>query len=131
MSKKVFCDFCGGEIAAARSGKTWYTITWHGSVTEMQRDICNECFDERLVAIKDDKPIIEPNADFICEKLAEWFDAPCNWTLGGIDMNEYMLAKSPDMCENKCPILNNNEKDGYANCWRKLMEVMANGNNNN
>lgn len=126
MSKKVFCDFCGEEIAAARSGKTWHTITWHGSATEMQRDICNECFDERLVAIKDEKPKIEPSADFIYDKLAEWFDAPCNWSFDGMgDMDDFMYEHCGDWCERSC------SKDDWAACWRKLFEAMSNESDNN
>lgn len=123
--EKVFCDFCGKEIAAARAGKTWHTITWHGCVTEMQRDVCNECFDERLVAIKDDKPIIELQADFAFEKIAHWFGCPCDWSFDDIgDVDDYMFGHCCDWCEENC------EKNDAKACWKKLFEAMANEKDN-
>lgn len=80
----------------------------------------------RLFTIKDDKPIIEPSADFICDKLAEWFDSPRNWSFDGMgDMDDFMNEHCGDWCGHNCG------KNDFAACWRKLFEVMANENNNN
>lgn len=43
----ITCDFCGKEIDTDKLGKTWRTITWHGLI-EMAKDICGDCWDERL-----------------------------------------------------------------------------------
>ena len=51
----ITCDFCGKEIETGKVGKFWHTITWHGGFMEVSKDICGECWDERLLAIKEEE----------------------------------------------------------------------------
>lgn len=75
---------------------------------------------------KDDKPLCGVRADFIYDKLAEWFEIPCNWEFDGLgDMGLFMRDHCGEWCGDNCG------KNDFAACWRKLFEVMANESNNN
>lgn len=56
-------------------------------------------------------------AEFIYACLGEWFDSPCNYTLGGIEIPEYMTNHT-DWCEKNCGSASPKE------CWKKFFEVL-------
>lgn len=57
--------------------------------------------------------------DFICQKLAYWFDEPCNYGLGNIDIDDYMTDNGGDWCETHC---DNHES---AECWEQFFRLQA------
>ena len=56
--------------------------------------------------------------DFICEKVAEYFDSPCDYEFGSLDVALYMNEKAPDWCENHC------DSKKYGECWKKFFELL-------
>ena len=57
--------------------------------------------------------------DFILKKLGEFFDEPCNWSLGGKDIDEYMLENCEEWCCENCG------KASAVECWRKFFEILS------
>lgn len=55
-----------------------------------------------------------------CEFLAGAFDEPCNWTFGGVAVDELMLDRCGEWCEKHCG-------DSGAECWKKFFEVWNEG----
>ena len=56
--------------------------------------------------------------DFICEKVAEYFDSPCDYEFGSLDVALYMNEKAPDWCETHC------DSKKYNECWKKFFELL-------
>lgn len=56
--------------------------------------------------------------DFIYACLGEWFDSPCNYTLGGLEVPEYMTERYPEWCNENCGSASPKE------CWKKFFEAL-------
>lgn len=59
-----------------------------------------------------------PTEEFILKKLGEFFEEPCNWTLGGISIDEFMLEHGDEWCCENCGAVSAEE------CWRKFFEIL-------
>jgi len=57
---------------------------------------------------------------YILDKLSEWFDSPCNYTLEGIDIAEFMFDNYGEWCDKFCP----RENQDYSSCWRKVFRAL-------
>lgn len=55
--------------------------------------------------------------DFTLEFFAELCDAPCNWSIDGNGLDEYMLEHCGEWCNENCG------KISAAECWRKYIET--------
>ena len=77
--------------------------------------------DEFLWKIKQDEKE-ESDVDFICRKLVEWFDAPCQYILAGIDVSEYLndTGYTDQVCEEKC----RTDPELYAQCWKMFFTLL-------
>lgn len=51
------------------------------------------------------------------EVFAEICDAPCNWSICGNGLDEYMLEHCGEWCNENCG------KISTAECWRKYIET--------
>ena len=60
--------------------------------------------------------------DFICDKIAEYFDSPCNYEFGSLDVAEYMVDKLPEWCDNTCDSKCESKK--YGECWKRFFELL-------
>lgn len=60
--------------------------------------------------------------DFICDKIAEYFDSPCNYEFGSLDVAEYMVDKLPEWCDNTCESKCESKK--YGECWKRFFELL-------
>lgn len=56
-----------------------------------------------------------PPLEMVCEKLNEWFDAPCNYSNDTFDFAEFINEN--DWCEQNCD-------NGRAICWMHLFELL-------
>ena len=59
-----------------------------------------------------------PTVKWVCACLGEWFDSPCNYTLGGIEIPEFMTDHAGDWCEENCGSCSPKE------CWARFFEVL-------
>jgi len=55
-------------------------------------------------------------AEYICEKLSEILDNPCDYSFEGIDVADVMTADG--WCEKNCDT-------HYEKCWKRLFEILA------
>ena len=58
--------------------------------------------------------------DFILESVNECFEEPCNWTLNGIAVDEYMIDNHADWCDEHC-----GEEGVGVQCWKKVFQSIA------
>lgn len=58
--------------------------------------------------------------DFILERMNDYFEEPCNWTLNGIAIDEYMIENHADWCNEHC-----GEEGVGVQCWKKFFQSIA------
>lgn len=62
----------------------------------------------------------ELTVDFILERMNDYFEEPCNWTLNGIAADEYMIENHADWCNEHC-----GEEGVGVQCWMKFFQSIA------
>lgn len=60
-----------------------------------------------------DMPVEEVTLERACKMIAEFFDAPCNYTFFNVDVTDVIPS---EWCEENCD-------NGDGKCWLKLFEV--------
>ena len=83
------------------------------SRTELFNRLAGKHTKAEFYQVINDMPTEEGTLERACEMLAEFFDAPCNYTFSNIDVTDVIPA---EWCEENCD-------NGDWKCWRKLYEV--------
>lgn len=52
----------------------------------------------------------------VCEMFGD--EAPCNYGLFGVSVDDFMMSKCGEWCEDNC------DKVPYTECWRKFFEAI-------
>lgn len=89
-------EFCKSEAIEERYGS---------GVLEITRDII------------DNAPTIDAvPVETVCEMFGN--EAPCNYGLFGVSVDDFMMSKCGKWCEDNC------DKVPHTECWRKFFEAI-------
>lgn len=65
----------------------------------------------------DNAPTIDAvPVETVCEMFGD--EAPCNYGLFGVSVDDFMMSKCGKWCEDNC------DKVPYTECWRKFFEAI-------
>ena len=63
-------------------------------------------------------------AEWVSHLLGEWFEEPCNYSLGDIDVAEYMTDHCQKYCDENC------DNHDHGLCWLRFFEALKGEENN-